>query len=186
MLESVEAFKKEVMGQKDYILLITADPKSYQKTAINLLKTFVGKESTPGVYVTLNKPCSIIERNLAANKIDTRLIIFIDAASRGESGKVGNCLFIGTPEKLSDMSVAMDQAIKSLPTSEKFLIFDSLNTLAIFNTDSVVARFVHFLASKMREWKVKGVIITLEKETRQDLLEQMSQFADLRLDERES
>ena len=183
MLEATETFKKEIKSLKDYILLITVDAKNYQKTAMDVVKFLVNEQNVPGVYVTLNRPYEIIERNLAINNVDTRLVIFIDATSRSEeSKKVKNCLYIGSPEKLSDMSVAMDQAIKAIPTTEKFLIFDSLNTLAIFNKPATVARFVHFLSGKMREWKIKGIIITLEKETEESLLDELTQFSDSRID----
>ena len=182
MLEVKETFKKEVKSLKDYILLVTVDAKNYQKTAIDVVKFLVNEQNIPGVYVTLNKPFEIMQRTFAGNNIDTRLIIFIDAASRTEAKKVENCLYIGSPEKLSDLSVAMDQAIKAIPTDEKFLIFDSLNTLNIFNKPATVARFVHFLTGKMREWKIKGVIITLEKETDPVLLDELTQFSDNRID----
>lgn len=182
MLEVKETFKKEVKALKDYILLITVDAKNYQKTAVDVVKLLVNEQGTPGVYVTLNKPYEIMQRMLASNSVDTRLIIFIDVASRTEARKVENCLYIGSPEKLSDMSVAIDQAIKALPTNEKFLVFDSLNTLAIFNKPATVARFAHFLTGKMREWKVKGIVITLEKETDAALLDELTQFADARID----
>ena len=180
MLEVKDTFKKEVKSLKDYILLITVDAKSYKKTAIDVVK-FLSEQNIPGVYVTLNKPYEIIQRNLADKGVDTRLVIFIDAASRTEAKKVENCLYIGSPEKLSDLSVAMDQAVKALP-EDKFLIFDSLNTLAIFNKPATMARFVHFLTAKMREWKVKGIIITLEKETEAALLDELTQFSDARAD----
>lgn len=180
MLEVKETFKKEVKSLKDYILLITVDAKNYQKTVIDVVKSLVD-QNIPGVYVSLNKPYHIVKRMLELNGIDTRLIIFIDAASRTEAKKIENCLFIGSPEKLSDMSVAMDQAVKAL-SNDKFLIFDSLNTLAIFNKQATVARFVHFLTSKMREWKVKGIIITLQKETEPALLDELTQFSDVRVD----
>jgi hypothetical protein len=181
MLEVRETFKKEFKSLKDFILLITVDAKNYQKTVIDVVKSLVNEQNIPGVYVTLNKPFEIMQRTLASNNIDARLIIFIDAASRTETRKIDNCLYIGSPEKLSDMSVAMDQAIKALP-DDKFLIFDSLNTLSIFNKQATVARFVHFLTGKMREWKVKGIIITLEKETEQSLLDELTQFSDARID----
>lgn len=181
MLEVKETFKKEVKSLRDYILLITVDAKNYQKTAVDVVKFLVNEQNIPGVYVTLNKPYDIMQRTLGSNNIDTRLIIFIDATSRTESGKVENCLYIGSPEKLSDMSVAMDQAIKALQ-GEKFLIFDSLNTLLVFNKPATVARFIHFLTGKMREWRVKGIIITLEKETEQVLLDELTQFSDSRID----
>lgn len=182
MLELKETFKKEVKNLKDFILLITVDAKNYQKTSIDLVKSLVNEQAIPGVYVTLNKPYDIIQRTLASNNVDTRFVIFIDAASRTEAKKVDNCLYIGSPEKLSDISVAMDQAIKAIPTNEKFLIFDSLNTLSIFNKQTTVARFVHFLTAKMREWKIKGIVITLEKETESALLDELTQFSDVRID----
>ena len=182
MLEVKEIFDKEVKSLKDYLILITVDAKNYQKAAIDIVRSLVNEDGIPGVYVTLNKPYDIMQRILESNSIDTRLIIFIDATSRTESKKVGNCLYVGSAEKLSDMSVAMDQAIKAIPTAEKFLIFDSLNTLAIFNKQATVARFVHFLTGKMREWKVKGIIITLERETEQALLDELTQFSDARID----
>mgnify|MGYP001609436750 CR=1 FL=1 len=180
MLEAKETFKKEVKSLKDYILLITVGAKNYQKTAVDVVK-FLSEQNIPGVYVTLNKPFEIMQRILADNGVDTRLVIFIDVASRTEAKKVGNCLYIGNPEKLSDLSVAMDQAVKALP-SDRFVIFDSLNTLSIFNKPATMARFIHFLTGKMREWKTKGIIITLEKETEPALLDELTQFADFRVD----
>lgn len=183
MLEVKEVFKKEVKSLKDYIILVTADAKNCQKAVIDVLKFLVNEQGIAGVYVALNKPYEIMQRNLESNGIDSRLVIFIDATSRTEgSKKVGNCLYIGSPEKLSDMSVAMDQAVKALPTEEKFLVFDSLNTLTIFNKPATVARFIHFLTGKMREWKIKGIVITLEKETEQALLDELTQFSDFRID----
>lgn len=183
MIQVQETFKKEVKSLKDYLLLVTVSAKSYQNNITDLLRFLVNDQNIPGVYVTLNKPYEIVQRNLVNNGIDPRLIIFIDAASRTEqTKKIDNCLYIGSPEKLSDISVAMDQAIKALTSSDKFLIFDSINTLSIFNKPATVARFIHFLAGKIREWKVKGIIITLEKETEQALLDELTQFSDARLD----
>ena len=183
MLELKETFKKEIKSLKDYILLVTVDARNYHNVPIDILKFLVNEQGIPGVYVTLNKPYEVMQRNLENNGIDPRLVIFIDAASRTDQAKkIDNCLCIGSPEKLSDISVAMDQAIKALPTTDKFLIFDSLNTLSIFNKPATVARFVHFLSSKMREWKIKGIVITLEKETEQFLLDELTQFSDARID----
>ena len=178
MLELKETFKKEVYDLKDYLLFLVVDSKSYQKTSIDVTKYLVSEQNIPGVYVTLNKPYDVVKRDLASNNIDTRLIIFIDVVTITESKRAENCLFIGSPEKLSDMSVAIDQAIKAIPTSNKFLIFDSLNTLGIFNKPATLARFVHFLAAKIREWKVKGVILTLGQETDPAVIDELEQFSD--------
>ena len=182
MLEVKEIFEKETKKLNDFMIFISVSAQSYQSTIIGILNSLVKEQHIPGVYVTLNKPYEIIQRNLASSGIDPKLVIFIDATARSECKKVENCLSIGNPEKLSDISVAMDQAVKALQTSEKFLIFDSLNTLSIFNKPATVARFIHFLAGKIREWKVKGIIITLGKETEQSLLDELTQFSDARID----
>ena len=177
-------FKKGVKGLKDYIVLVTVDAKNYQKSNMEILKLLVNEQKTPGVYVTLNKPFDIMQRLLKQNRIDSRLIIFIDAITHVPENKkrVKNCLFIGSPEKLSDISVAMDQAVNALPTKEKFIFFDSINTLQVFNKPGTVARFVYFLASKIREWKIKGVIISIKKDSDESLINELVQFCDVRID----
>jgi|TARA_Y100000310_G_scaffold335068_1_gene416227 type II secretory pathway predicted ATPase ExeA len=42
-------FKKEVKNLKDYIILVTVDAKSYQKSNLEILKLLVNEQKTPGV-----------------------------------------------------------------------------------------------------------------------------------------
>ena len=177
-------FKKEVSNLKDYIVLIRVNAKNYQDTNVAILKSLVNEQKTPGIYVTLNKPFEVMQRLLKKNDIDSRLIIFIDAFTDiGENKKrVKNCLYIGSPEKLSDISIAMDQAVKSLPTKEKFLFFDSINTLQVFNNPGTVMKFVHFLAAKIREWKVKGIIILISSSADEPLTNELVQFCDTKIE----
>jgi len=182
---NIEDFDKEVKNLKEFIVLATVSAKEYQNTNIELVKHLTKDKNTPGVYVTLNKPFESMKSILEKGGVDTRLIIFIDAVTKTTGGKLTktkNCLFIGNPENLSDISVAMDQAVRALPGKEKFLFFDSLSTLLIYNNIETVARFVHFLAGKMRVWKVKGIIISLERKADKDLIEELSQFCDVIID----
>lgn len=178
-------FKREVKNLDDYVALVVVGAKDYRKTAEELINFLVSVEKLPGVYITLNKPYEIILRELKSISADNRLIIFIDAITKSSTWKdtkVGNCLFIGSPEKLSDLFVALDQAVNSIPLKEKFVFLDSLNTLTLFNTESTVARFTYQLVSKMRSWKIKGIIITLEKDSDDTLINELTQFCDIRLD----
>lgn len=179
------ALGKELKHLNDYIALVVVDAKNYQKVNIEILKELVDVKNTPGVYVTLNKPYNIIQRILEKEKIDSRMIIFIDCISRtagNQPKKINNCLYIGSPEKLSDISVAIDQAVSALPKGGKFIFLDSLSTLLIYNKEGTVARFFHFIAGKMRALKVKGVIISIEKESDKALINELSTFCDVRLD----
>jgi KaiC/GvpD/RAD55 family RecA-like ATPase len=177
-------FKKEVTNLKDYIILIRVGAKDYQKTNVEIIRSLVNDQKIPGIYVTLNKPFEVMKRLFEKSNIDPRLIIFIDAFTDiGENKKkIKNCLYIGSPEKLSDISIAMDQAVKSLSTKEKFLFFDSVNTLQVFNKPGVVMKFVHFLATKIREWKVKGIIIMISSKLDEPLTNELVQFCDTKIE----
>ncbi|HLD06259.1 MAG TPA: hypothetical protein VJC16_01860 [Candidatus Nanoarchaeia archaeon] len=169
----------------EFVVLATVSAQKYQETNIEIIRSLTEEMNIPGVYVTLNKPYEAVKKLLLQKKVDARLIIFIDAVSRmggGGERKTKECLFIGSPENLSDISIAMDQAVRALPSKEKFLFFDSLNTLLTYNEIPVVVKFIHFLSTKMRAWKVKGIIISLEKKKNQELIGELSQFCDLAID----
>ncbi|MAG08607.1 hypothetical protein CMO89_03980 [Candidatus Woesearchaeota archaeon] len=116
-----ETLKKNLKYLKEYVALATVKAKDYQKTNIEIIRHLIDTDNIPGVYVTLNKPFKTMQRLLKEKKIDTRMIIFIDAVSKGADGnikKTKDCLFIGSPENLSDIAVAMDQAVMAIQ-SEK-------------------------------------------------------------------
>lgn len=175
-----QQFKKEVSGLSDYVALVTVSAKTYQESNIEIVGFLVDEQKIPGIYVTLNKPYDAVQRLLKGKNVNLDMVIFIDCITKVPENmkRQKNCLFIGSPEKLSDISVAMDQAVKSLPTKEKFIFFDSINTLQLFNKPGTVARFIYFLAGKIREWKIKGIIISLKKGTDDSLLNELVQFCD--------
>ena len=177
-------FEKKLKNLKEYVALATVDANKYQKTNLGMIKHLTDK-NVPGVYITLNKPYETMQKVFKNEKIDTEIIIFIDAVTQTAGGnieKTDKCLFIGSPDNLSDMSVAMDQAVRALPSKEKFVFFDSLSTLLIYNNVETVSRFVHFLAGKMRVWKVKGIIVSLRKNQDKELIDALMQFCDVVLD----
>ncbi|MBU1111660.1 MAG: ATPase domain-containing protein [archaeon] len=174
----------KLSGLDEYVVIAKVGSKKYHETNLKIIEYLTKKEKTPGVYVTLNRPFKTVKKDLKAKGVDTNLIIFIDAITKttGETKKTKECLFLGSPENLSDISFAMDQAVMALPKKKKFVFFDSLSTLLIYNKVPTVAKFIHFLASKMRTWKVKGIIISLKKESDKELIDELTQFCDDVLD----
>ena len=168
----------------DYVALAVVDADKYQQTNSKIIAELT-KQNIPGVYVTLNRPYDNIKEILKKQKINLDKIIFIDGVTKtagGEITKRDDCLFIGGPKSLSDISIAMDQAIMGIPKKDKFLFFDSLSTLLVFNDSSIVLKFVHFLAGKMRIWKVRGIIISLRRTKDKDLIELLKENCDVVLD----
>ncbi len=169
---------------KDYVALAIVDADKYQNANISIMKELF-REKVPGVYVTLNRPYENIKTILQKEKIDLNKVIFIDAVTKtmgGQIKKTKECLFIGNPRNLSDISIAMDQAIMAIPAKNRFLFFDSLSVLTLYNSVDVVAKFVHFISGKMRVWKVKGIIISLRRKKDKELIEELKGFCDITLD----
>lgn len=168
---------------QDYVALATVKAETYQETNIKIIKS-LAEGNIPGVYVSLSKPFETVKKMLDEAGIDTRLIIFIDAITQTVGDvleKKENCLFIGTPENLSDISIAIDQAVTALP-KEKFIFFDSLSVLLVYNEPSKVAKFIHLLAGRMHIWKVRGIIVSLRRKEDEELIKELFQFCDIKLD----
>tara|TARA_Y100000310_G_scaffold56220_1_gene51528 strand:- start:1202 stop:1786 length:585 start_codon:yes stop_codon:yes gene_type:complete len=180
-----ETLHKNLKDLKEYVALATVNAKDYQNTNIKIIRHMIEEENIPGVYVTLNKPFKTLKKLLKNKKIDTRVVIFIDGVSKiagGDIKKTEECLYIGSPENLSDIAVAMEQAVMAIQSENKFLFFDSLNTLLLYNKAITVAKFIHFLSTKMRTWKVKGIIVSLHKNKDKELIDELSQFCDVIMD----
>ena len=174
--------KLSKMDLDNSLILISVGAKNYNEAIVQLTKYLNTDKKLPGIYVTVNKPYSTIKRIFEDNGINTKTILFIDAITKSTIGKNEDCLFVGAPEDLTGISIAISEAVKSLPEKRKFLFFDSISTLSIHNTAGSVAKFTHFLTANMRQWGVVGVIILLKRETEQELIDKLYQFCDITIE----
>ncbi len=178
-------FGKKLGTRQEFVAIAKVDASSYSEANLSIIKYMVNTQKIPGVYVTLNKPYATLVDEFGKESIDKDMVIFIDAITKTSGGKIDkrkDCLFIGSPENLSDISLSMDQAVRAVPSENKFIFFDSLNTLLLYNSPPTVAKFVHFLSGKMRIWKVMGIIVSLEKESNKELLDELTQFCDITIE----
>lgn len=164
------------------IVLILCDEKKYLKTNLKILNILTNKLKEKGIYVTINRPFNSLIDLLEKEKIKTKNIFFIDAITSTVSGHMEdkpNCLFINSPNNLTELSIGLSEAFNGMKEKEeRFIFFDSLSTLLIYNAPNSVERFAHFLTGKMREWKIKGVLISLQKNIDEHLIAQVSHFCD--------
>ncbi|HIH45069.1 MAG TPA: hypothetical protein HA257_08390 [Candidatus Methanoperedenaceae archaeon] len=188
MLDIIEWELKDV--KKPGIVLALTKANNYHEANVDLIKYMVNIRKEPGVIVTSNKPYATMKKILEDENIDLRMIIFIDAITRVSGGDVQNvagCYYLDDLHNLTDMALVIDEAIQAIPYDEKFLFFDSISTLLIYNNTGSVAKFIHFLTGKIRRWKLDGIFLSLELESDSELLSQLSLFCDkvLRLEKPE-
>lgn len=154
--------------------------KLYSNTNIALLKALANTKKLSGIYITVNKPYESIITLLQKNAVNVSSLFFIDLVTKlteEQPNRIDNCLFMESPESLTDLSIALGEAVNSIP-GEKFIFLDTLSTLLIYNKAETVTKFAHFLTSKIRKWGVKGIIISLVKETKPELQAALAQFCD--------
>jgi len=176
-----ERIEKALKDQPDPgISLVLTTAKQYNETNLALTEYMINTKGIPGVYVTLNKPYRTMKK-LLEDKVDLRMLIFIDAITKSTGGKMektDDCLYLDTMQNLTDLGVAIDQAIRAIPSMDKFLLFDSLSTLLIYGQAGSVSKFIHFLTGKMRAFNVNGVLLSLVRGEDDEFLSQLSMFCD--------
>ena len=162
--------------------MFVVNAKKYTEVNIELLKILINESKMFGIYVTINKPYVSIKKILEKNNIDTERIFFIDCITKTSGGNpeiTENCLYIASPKNLTELGVALSQAMSAMKSKEnKFLFLDSLSTLLIYNTAGTVAQFSHFLATKLRLFGLKGIFISIEKEMDEKMLLTLMKFCD--------
>ncbi len=173
--------RRKFSKSSEYVALVLVKPFEYQKASISIVRHLTKNKGLPGVYLSVNKPFASLQENFRKNGVRSELLIFIDAITslaEGSAKESEHCYYLESPENLSDISIAISQAVESIDYKEKFIFIDSLSTLLIYNNPETIIKFIHFLVSKMRAWNVVGIILSLKKRGESGLIAELGQFCD--------
>ncbi len=175
-------FEKQMAGLPDpFVVLFLASPVAYVAKSLKLLREFVNNRSMTGIYITVNRPYLGMVSLLKVEKIETKRMFFIDLITKtlgDRPARTSNCIFMGSATNLTDLSIAISQAVSVNQDEKKFIFLDSLSTLLLYNEAGTIAKFSHFLTSRLREWNVDGVFILLDTQSDEELTSRLSQFCD--------
>lgn len=161
---------------ENQVILVVIESEHYsaiQSTLLPLLK----KKNPGGIFVSANKPLA----NLGQNGLSDKNTIFVDMVSETAGiPKVDwpNARYLETPQSLVELSVLIETELKKMPFANKFVILDSLSTLALYNKFEVTERFMHNLTGKLRNLKTLSLILTVRLHENEDLIRSVSQFCD--------
>lgn len=174
----------ETKSNSDHVLLYLVSAETYVQENISLLKKLVDQKMK-GIYITINRPYQSLVEMFKKNGISLDQIFFIDAITKMTGGKeadVPNCIFLDSPTNLTDITIAVKQAVTLMGDVKKFIFIDALSTLLIYNEGQTVVRFAHFLTGRIRDWKAEGIIISIKKEMDERLTSQLTQFCDKKIE----
>lgn len=176
---NIKNIKEALDGSEGSVILFKVDAKEYLNTKITILKEIV-RDDAATVYVSLNRPCSVLIETFKKNKINIDKIFFIDCITKavGEAEETKNVVFIDGPKHLTNLSITIIEAIKTLPFKNKFLVLDALTTLLIYNSPEIVLGFLNSMSNKMRILKVNSIWLSAEKELDPKIESRLDQFID--------
>lgn len=152
--------------------------QEYFKNVIKIIKKDIKTKNI--IYVTTNKPYKYLVHLLNEGKINTDTILFIDCISNQVSKSEDaseKCVFVESPQNITGLSIALNQAIKSIG-EETTIVFDSLSTLLIYNNAEVIGRFSNLIISKMQLSNVSSVFFVLDSDMDKKIISTISSFVD--------
>ncbi len=182
-IKTKASLEKEIDSIKpNSVVLFVVSGKNYHTINLEILRTTIQKKKFSGIYITVNRPFKSLKKYLEENKIDTERIFFIDMITKTAKEKMEitrNCLYIPSPTNLTDLGIAISEALSAMKdASKKFLFLDSLSTLLIYNSKEVVAKFVHYLVTKVKILGLIGLMISIEKQIDEKLMYLLLEMCD--------
>jgi len=169
--------KKELDLNKNILLLIPG--ADYNSEIISIAKQLEGSSIC---YVTLNKTYKALQENFKKNKIDLKNIVFIDCISMTIIKKPPlekNCYYVSSPGALTEVSIVIGKFLKY---NFNYIIFDSLNSLLVYQKKAPVAKFVSGLVNKVKSTKTRAIFYALSSEEQFNLIKDAGMFVDKVID----
>jgi hypothetical protein len=170
---------------RKHIFLVLATPGNIRQRNIDLIRE-ISAHDYHTVVITTNFPYSILAKLYAGQGIDMNKVSFIDAVTRNSIGSAENIpgvvRFINNPANLTDMGIAVTEALKDHSGKKVCILYDSISTMLIYLSSPNISKFIHFVTNKLRLMDISGVFLAVEKGLDPMLMTQLTTFVDTVID----
>ncbi|MDG1550855.1 MAG: hypothetical protein P8Q95_03930 [Candidatus Poseidoniaceae archaeon] len=134
-------------------------------TLIPLLQAF----EMSGVYISASRGAAEVIQGFEAIGVDVSHIQFIDLVSSGILGGTtvpySNVHFVDSPIMLESVLLRTLYILKTTDHERNFIFLDSVNSLAIYNEDRMLAEYLHTFINTFRQQEVLTVILNVPDQT---------------------
>lgn len=118
-----------------------------------------------GVYISASRGASEIIQAFETIGIDVSNIHFIDLVSSGILGgtnvQYNNVSFVDSPIMLESILLRTLYWLRTAPNLRNFVFIDSVNSLAIYNEEKMLAEYLHTFINTFRQREVLSVILNI-------------------------
>ena len=134
-------------------------------TMLPLLQSF----EMSGVYISASRGAAEIIEAFEAIGVDVSHIQFLDLVSSGILGGTNvpysNVHFVDSPIMLESVLLRTLYILKTMDSERNFVLLDSVNSLAIYNEDRMLAEYLHTFINTFRQQEVLSVILNVPDQT---------------------
>jgi KaiC/GvpD/RAD55 family RecA-like ATPase len=146
----------------------------YLEVLRGVLDLFASKRDADVIYVTSTISYEAIKRVLEALDIDMSRVFFVDCISHMTMGAASGQMdertaLVESPTMLENVMLKVEYLIRLSEASEKIVVLDSINSLAIHNNNWILSEFLHILVSGLRARNVYTIIFSVEEHSTQEI-----------------
>jgi KaiC/GvpD/RAD55 family RecA-like ATPase len=156
---------------------------NYLDVIRGVLDLFANKKEMDTIYVTATISSEAIKRVLEALDIDTSRIYFVDCISHIMMGastaqQDDHTTLVESPTMLENLMLKVEYLIRRSESKDKLVVIDSINSLAIHNSNWILSEFLHILVSGLRSREAYTVVFTVEEHTTPEINNMVSLVCD--------
>ena len=122
-----------------------------------------------GVYISASRGAVEIIQAFEAIGVDVSGIHFLDLVSSGVLGGTdvpyANITFVDSPIMLESIMLRTLYTLRTVNNQRNFVFLDSVNALAIYNDDRMLAEYLHTFINTFRQREVLSVILNVPDQT---------------------
>lgn len=171
---------------EEQIYLFLASATEIKDKNIELIRELLAKDYDV-LVITTNQPYDILKRNYEKAGIAMEKISIVDTVTKYALGRdhepVSNCRFVSNPADLTNIGIAVTEAMSGLKGKKVSLLFDSVNSVLIYISSQNITKFIHFITTKLRLMQFSGIFLAVETGLDPDLLVQLTTFVDQVIDD---
>jgi KaiC/GvpD/RAD55 family RecA-like ATPase len=147
------------------------DPLNYADSylhALNAIVHGVGTEpNSHTIYVSVTNPSALVWTVAQALDVQEGRLSFVDAISHimmDFRSPLPNASYIESPRMLENIMLRVEYLLRTHPRDRCIVVIDSVNSLAIHNTPSLLSEFFHILINNLRARHVLTILLAATEE----------------------
>ena len=141
------------------------------------------------IYINSTLPANSIINVMELLEINRDNIYFVDCASSvllTQNVQNGHVLFVESPTMLENIMLKVEFLMRKLDKNKGKLIFiDSINSLAIHNTLSILSEFMHILFNNLRSKGAYTIVLSIKEQSSDEISKALTMVCDEKIDVKE-